>query len=155
MNIVFVVGRVAFVLIFILSGAAKLLDISGTSAMIESKLLVPPILIDLETRLQSLTGMPLPRLLAIVAGLIEIGAGLLIAANRGTRVAAVVLILFTAAATVVFHDFWAMTGADRTANMTQAMKNLSSRGALLMLFVLGPWQPQIRGYRDSVSNSRY
>jgi uncharacterized membrane protein YphA (DoxX/SURF4 family) len=155
MNVLLIVGRVAFVLIFILSGAQKLLDISGTAAMIESKLVVPPILIDLERQVQGATGIPLPRLLAIVAGVVEIGCGLLIAANIGTRFAAIVLILFTAAATYLFHDFWAMTGADRTANMVHAMKNLSIMGALLVFFVMGPWRPQPYGYRDTDSDSRY
>lgn len=155
MNILLIVGRIAFVLIFILSGAQKLLDIPGTAAMIEGKLVVPPILIDLETRLQGVTGMPLPRVLAIVAGVVEIGGGLLIAANIGTRIAAAGLILFTAAATYLFHDFWTMTGADRTANMIHAMKNLSIMGALLVFFVMGPWRPQPYGYRDSDSDSRY
>lgn len=155
MNILFIVGRIAFVLIFILSGVQKLFDISGTAAMIESKLIVPPILIDLETKLQGLTGMPLPRLLAIVAGVVEIGGGLMIAANVGTRIAAVALIVFTALATYLFHDFWAMTGADRTANMVQAMKNLSVIGALIIFFVLGPWRPPTNGYRDRDSDSPY
>jgi putative oxidoreductase len=155
MNILLIIGRIAFVLIFILSGAQKLLDISGTAAMIESKLVVPPILIDLERQLQGATGIPLPRLLAIIAGIVEIGGGLLIAAGIGTRVAAVTLLLFTAAATYLFHDFWAMTGADRANNMIHAMKNLSIMGALLVLFVLGPWRPQSQGYRDRDSDSRY
>ncbi len=155
MKILWIIGRIAFVLIFILSGAQKLLDISGTSAMIESKLVVPPILIDLETKLQSFTGMPLPKLLAILAGLVEIGGGILIAANIGTRAAAAVLILFTAAATLTFHDFWAMTGADRAANLIQALKNLSIMGALLVFFVLGSWRPLAGGYRDRESNLRY
>jgi len=155
MNILLMIGRIAFVAIFILSGAQKLLDISGTAAMIEGKLVVPPLLIDLEAKLQSLTGMPLPRLLAIVAGVVEIGGGLLIAANIGTRIAAAVLILFTAAATYLFHDFWAMTGADRAANMIHAMKNLSIMGALLVFFVIGSWRPSSYGYRDSESDSRY
>lgn len=155
MNILLIIGRIAFVLIFILSGAQKLLDISGTATMIESKLVVPPILIDLERQLQGATGIPLPRLLAIIAGVVEIGGGLLIAANIGTRVAAAALILFTAAATYLFHDFWAMTGADRSANMIHAMKNLSMMGALLVFFVIGSWRPQASGYRDSDSDSRY
>lgn len=155
MNILFVVGRIAFVLIFILSGAQKLMDIPATAAMIEAKLVVPPLLIDLETQLQSMTGMPLPRLLAMVAGVVEIAGGLLIAANTGTRVAAVVLILFTAAATYLFHDFWAMTGADRAANMIQAMKNVSIMGALLVFFVLGSWRPSAAGDGESRSGARY
>lgn len=155
MNVLFIIGRVAFVLIFILSGVMKLWDIPATAAMIESKLVVPPILIDLETKLQSLSGMPLPRLLAIIAGVVEIGGGLLVAINIGTRAAAALLILFTAATTYLFHDFWTMTGADQTANMIHAMKNVSIMGALLVLFVLGSWTPQGAGNRDRDSDSRY
>lgn len=155
MNILFIIGRVAFVLIFILSGVMKLWDIPATAAMIESKLVVPPILIDLETKLQSLSGMPLPRLLAIIAGVVEIGGGLLVAINIGTRAAAALLILFTTATTYLFHDFWTMTGADQTANMIHAMKNVSIMGALLVLFVLGSWTPQGAGNRDRDSDSRY
>jgi uncharacterized membrane protein YphA (DoxX/SURF4 family) len=34
-----------------------------------------------------------------------------------------------------------MSGAERTGNMIQAMKNLSIVGALLVLFVIGRWRP--------------
>jgi putative oxidoreductase len=155
MKFLFVIGRIAFVLIFILSGVQKLFDISGTAAMIESKLVVPPILIDLEAKLHGLTDMPLPRLLAVVAGVVEIGGGLLIAVNFGTRIATATLIVFTAFATYLFHDFWAMVGAERSANMIQAMKNLSIMGGLIILFVLGTWRPEAMGYRDRESDSRY
>lgn len=155
MHILLIVGRVAFVLIFLLSGAQKLLDLPGTSAMIEAKLVVPPILIDVETQLQSLTGMPLPKILAIVAGAVEVVGALMIAANIGTRVAAVALIIFTAAATYLFHDFWTMSGADRTANMVHALKNLSMMGALLVFFVIGAWRPGMSGYRDGRPEPRY
>jgi uncharacterized membrane protein YphA (DoxX/SURF4 family) len=141
MNALLVIGRIAFVAIFILSGAQKLFDISGTAAMIEAKLVVPPILIDVETRLRDLTGMPLPQLLAITAGVVEIVAGVMIAAGFGTRIAAVALILFTVAATFLFHDVWSTSGEERAGNMIQAMKNLSIIGALLVLFVIGRWRP--------------
>jgi uncharacterized membrane protein YphA (DoxX/SURF4 family) len=154
MNALLVIGRIAFVAIFILSGAQKLFDISGTAAMIEAKLVVPPILIDVETRLRDLTGMPLPQLLAITAGVVEIAAGAMIAANFGTRIAAIVLILFTVAATILFHDFWSMSGAERTGNMIQAMKNLSIVGALLVLFVIGRWRPASEA-RETRSALRY
>jgi len=155
MNILLIVGRIAFVLVFILSGVQKLLDLSATSAMIESKLVVPPILIDVETQLRDLTGMPLPRLLAIVAGLVEIGGGLLIAANVGIRIAAAGLIIFTAAATWLFHPFWMMSGPEQTNNMAHALKNLSLIGALLVFFVIGPWRPYAAAHGDSDSDSGY
>jgi putative oxidoreductase len=155
MNMLLIAGRIAFVLVFIFSGGQKLVDLSATTAMIESKLLVPPLLIDLETQLQGLTGLPLPRLLAILAGVVEIVAGLMIAANIGTRIAAAVLILFVAIATYLFHDFWAMAGAEQSNHIAHALKNLSIIGALLVFFVIGPWQQAAYGRRDNDSDSRY
>lgn len=141
MNILLILGRIAFVVIFILSGAQKLLDIGGTAAMIAPKIVVPAQLAGLASQLESLTGMQMPQLIAIAAGVVELAGGLMIAANIGTRVAALLLIVFTAAATFWFHDFWNMAGPERVNNMIHALKNLSLMGALLILFVLGPWRP--------------
>jgi putative oxidoreductase len=72
---------------------------------------------------------------------VEVVAALLVIFNFGTRWAALVLLLYTIATTIFFHDFWNMTGADRSSNMIHAFKNLSLIGGFLMLFVLGSWRP--------------
>lgn len=141
MNIVFTVGRVLLVLIFIVSGAFKLLDIPGTAAMIAPVITVPDALANVVTQLQDATGMKLPQLLAILVGVVEVVCGLLIAFNIGTRSAAFVLVLFTIAATFYFHDFWNMAGDARQNNMIHALKNLSIIGGLLTFVVLGAWRP--------------
>ena len=41
MNILLIIGRLAFVAIFVLSGAQKLMDIGATAAMIAPKVVVP------------------------------------------------------------------------------------------------------------------
>jgi len=41
MNAAFTIGRIALVVIFIISGATKFLDIAGTADMIQSKLVIP------------------------------------------------------------------------------------------------------------------
>ncbi|KAB2884916.1 MAG: DoxX family protein [Pseudorhodoplanes sp.] len=151
MNILLIVGRIAFVIIFILSGAQKLTDIGGTAAMIAPRLVVPPALAGIAAQLESVSGMALPNLLAIAAGAVELAAGLMIAANIGTRIAAVLLLAFTAAATFWFHDFWNLAGPDRLNNMIHAMKNLSIMGALLVFVVVGPWAP---GYSSSGPEQR-
>lgn len=143
MNILFVIGRIAFVLVFLLSGAQKLMDISGTAAMIEPKVAIPEAIASYAVQLETAAGMKMPSLLAIAAGVVEIGSALLIAFGFGTRFAAVILILFTVAATYYFHPFWTMTGAERDANMVNALKNLSLIGGLLILFVLGSWKPVV------------
>ena len=56
-----------------------------------------------------------------------------LAREVGARFAAVVLILFVAAATFYFHDFWNQTGADARNNLVQSLKNLSIIGALLII----------------------
>jgi uncharacterized membrane protein YphA (DoxX/SURF4 family) len=147
MNILLIVGRIAFVAIFVLSGAQKLLDISGTAAMIAPKIVVPAQLAGVAAQLEGLTAMSTPQLLAILAGVVELAGGLLIAANIGTRAAALLLIVFTAATIFWFHDFWNMAGAERVNNMIHALKNLSLIGALLMLFVIGSWRPSSEGER--------
>jgi putative oxidoreductase len=143
MNILLIIGRLAFVAIFVYSGAVKLMDIGATAAYIQSKIVVPAELAGFAAQLEGATGMATPQLLAIAAGVVELGGGLMIAANIGTRVAALALIVFTVAATFWFHDFWAMAGADRMNNMTHALKNLSLIGALLVFFVIGPWRPGV------------
>jgi uncharacterized membrane protein YphA (DoxX/SURF4 family) len=80
-----------------------------------------------------MTGMPMAQMLAIAAGTIELLCGLMIALNFGARFAAIVLILFVAAATFYFHDFWNQTGADARNNMIHALKNLSIIGALFIV----------------------
>ena len=146
MNILFILGRLAFVVIFILSGAQKLMDIPGTAATIASKVPLPAFISAYTPELEAATGMTTPHMLAILVGVIEIGAALMIAANIGTRAGAVLLMLFTVAATYYFHDFWNMTGPAREANMVNALKNLSLLGGLLVFFVLGPWRPIMDRY---------
>jgi putative oxidoreductase len=140
MHILFIVGRVLLVLIFIYSGAGKLLDLTGTAAYIAPVVTVPDGLSEFATQLQEMTGMTVPHLLALLAGVVELVAGLLIVFNIGTSGAAAVLVLFTIATIFYFHDFWNMAGAARDANLIHALKNLSITGGLLVFVVLGSWR---------------
>lgn len=128
-------------LIFIFSGAQKLMDIGATASMIEGKVTIPAQLSGLVAQLEGTTGMRMPQLIAVLTGVVELVGGLMIAVNIGTRLASILLIVFSAAATFYFHDFWNMAGADRVNNMVHALKNLSIIGGLLVFFVLGGWRP--------------
>jgi putative oxidoreductase len=141
MHILFAIARVLLVLIFVLSGAMKLLDIPGTAAQIQPIVAIPSMLQDFVVEVETVTSMKWPQLLAIFAGVIEIVAGLLIAFNIGTRGAAAVLALFTLVATFYFHAFWNMSGDLMQTNMIHALKNLSMIGGLLIMVVLGSWRP--------------
>jgi uncharacterized membrane protein YphA (DoxX/SURF4 family) len=133
MNGVFVLGRVALVVIFIFSGVQKLLDIAGTASQIEAKLSIPATLADLVSQIESALGMPIWQVLALVIAVVEVVSGLLIAFNILTRTAAAVLVVFVAVGTFFSHDFWNMADPDRTNNVFHALKNLSIMGALLMV----------------------
>lgn len=151
MSMALVLGRILFVLVFILSGAQKLMDIPGTANTIGSKVVLPEIVTAYTPQLEATTGMSTPTMLAILVAVVEIGAALMIAANIGARAGAVLLILFTLAATYYFHAFWGMAGPEREANMIQALKNLSLIGGLLVIFVIGPWRPGYDRYPEQPS----
>ena len=130
------VGRVLFAVLFIVSGAAKLLDLAATAQM-TAKIVFPASFAPYTGQLETMTGLPLPQILAIIAGAVEVICGLMIALNFGARFFAVLLILFVAAATFYYHDFWNQTGPDARNNLVHALKNLSIIGALLMIVGLG------------------
>jgi putative oxidoreductase len=141
MHILFTIARVLLVLIFVLSGGRKLLDIPATAGQIASAVSIPDALSGIAAQLQDATGMTAHQLLAVSAGVVEIVAALLIIFNIGTRGAAAVLAIFTLFATFYFHAFWNMSGDAVEANMIHALKNLSIIGGLLTFVVLGSWRP--------------
>jgi putative oxidoreductase len=125
-------GRILFAVLFVFSGASKLLDLTATAQMTE-KIVIPAIVAPYTQQLETLTGMSMAQLLAIASGAIEVICGIMIALNFGARFFAIILILFIAAATFYFHDFWNQTGADARGNLVHALKNLSLIGALFMI----------------------
>lgn len=115
----FVVARVLLALMFVLSGFSKLGGLEGTAGFIASK------------------GLPMPYVLALSAGLLEVVAGLALAIGYRTRIAALALAMFTLVASVVFHAFWAAPADQAFVQQLMFMKNLSVVGGLLMVFGLG------------------
>lgn len=130
-------GRVLFAVLFIASGASKFFDLAGTADLIAGKVVFPDAAMPYVTQLQTLTGMEMKQILAIAAGTVELVCGLLIALNIGAPFFAIVLVLFVAAATFYFHDFWNQTGPEAKNNMIHALKNLSLIGGLFMIAGIG------------------
>jgi putative oxidoreductase len=125
-------GRILFAVLFVFSGATKLLNLTATAQMTE-KIVIPAALATYTSQLEGVTGMSTPQMLAIAAGALELICGIMIALNFGARFFAILLILFVAAATFYYHDFWNQSGADAAGNMVHALKNLSLIGALFMI----------------------
>ncbi len=114
-----VVGRILLALIFLLSGIGKITGWEGTAGYMAS------------------VGMPMVTLFLIGAIVLEIGGGLSLITGFKARWGALALIVFTIPATVLFHNFWAMEGADAFTNQIMFMKNLGLIGGLLMVMAFG------------------
>jgi putative oxidoreductase len=122
------IGRIALVVLFFMSGISKFADIQGTAADVASK------------------GLPAATVLAVLAGLAEVVGGALIVVGWQTRIVALGLLVYTLIAAYFFHDFWHMPeGAERLDALVHALKNLSIAGAFLMLAGSGAGRYSIDG----------
>jgi putative oxidoreductase len=118
-NLVYALGRVAVVAIFIWSGVGKFIAPATTNAMIVAK------------------GFPMPMVFTYAAGAVEVVLGLMVAVGWQTRLASLGLVAFTIVASLFIHDWWNMTGPARLANQIAFMKNVSIIGGLMMIMAAG------------------
>jgi putative oxidoreductase len=126
-------GRILFAVLFLYSGVTKLFAIPATAEFIAAKVTIPALLLPYTTQLEGITGMSTPQMLAIAVGSFEVIAGLMIAFNLAARFFAILLIIFVAAATFYFHDFWNQSPPENAKSLVDALKNLSLIGALFMI----------------------
>jgi uncharacterized membrane protein YphA (DoxX/SURF4 family) len=126
-------GRILFAVLFIYSGATKLVAIQGTAESIANKIGIPALLTPYTTQLETMTGLTTPQMLAIVVGAFEVIAGLMIALNFGARFFAILLIFYVATTTFYYHDFWNQPLPGDGKMLVDALKNLSIIGALFMI----------------------
>ncbi|MBC7578766.1 DoxX family protein [Tardiphaga sp.] len=143
-------GRILFAVIFIASGASKFLDLPATADMIGSRIVptFPAAIAPYSTQLETLAGMEMKQILAILAATIELLGGVLIALNLGTRFFALLMVVFVIVATFYFHDFWNLTGADAKNQINHALKNLSLIGGLFIIAGIGRGPRQQNGYAE-------
>jgi len=126
-------GRILFAVLFIVSGAFKLYDLSATAKDIAAKIVIPAVLTTYTSQIEALAGMQMPQILAITAGSVELICGIMIALNFGVRFFSILLIFFVIAVTFYYHDFWNQAGPESRNNLVHVLKNLSIVGALFMI----------------------
>jgi uncharacterized membrane protein YphA (DoxX/SURF4 family) len=119
MDVVLVIGRVLFALLFINSGIAHL------------------------TKLEAMTGyakykkVPAAKLGVIVSGLMILIGGLYVALGIYADLGALLIALFLIPTSFLMHAFWKETDATAKQNETIGFfKNLSMAGAALIIFAL-------------------
>ena len=114
------VARIALALLFVFSGADKLFLHTANNV-----------------QYMQAVGLPLAGALVYPTGLVELGGAILLAIGYHARLAAAVLALFTVAATLLFHNFWAAPADQAVLQMIMFMKNLAIVGGLLLVVVHG------------------
>jgi len=115
------IGRILLVSVFLMSGFGKITGFAGTASYIAAH------------------GLPFPALGVLIAIAVEVGAGLLVLIGWKARWAALAIAIFTVAAGVLFHAFWAdAEPAARMGNFGNFWKNISIAGGFLMVFAFGP-----------------
>lgn len=77
-------------------------------------------------------GVPAAKLVLMAGVGLQCVAGALFAAGLLTAYAAVALVVFLIAATVIFHNFWDHSGADRSARVNGVVSNIALAGSFLL-----------------------
>lgn len=113
-------GRLLLAIMYIPAGWSKIGNFTGTSGYIASK------------------GLPLPDVGAAIAIVVEVVAGILLLVGWKTRWAALVLAVFTVAATVFFHNYWGFPADQQMTQRLMFNKNIAIVGGLLLAFAFGP-----------------
>lgn len=112
-------GRILIAALFVPAGLSKLTGFAGTVGYIGS------------------VGLPLPQVGAALAIVVELGLGLALLAGIKTRLAALVLAVFTLAASFFFHNYWAMPADKAMLQQLMFMKNIAITGGLLAFVAFG------------------
>ena len=124
---VVLLGRVLFVLIFLMAGPNQFA--SQTIAYATSQ------------------GVPLASLMVPLAGVIAIAGGLSILLGYRAKIGAWLVALFLVCVTPMMHKFWAVTDpVMHQMQLINFMKNLSMLGGALLIsqFGAGPWSLDAR-----------
>jgi putative oxidoreductase len=120
-------GRLLFVLIFVLSGPRHFM--SQTIAFAASQ------------------GVPLASVAVPISGLLALVGGLLIVVGYRAKIGAWLLVLFLIGVTPMMHKFWGVTDPMMfQMQFAMFMKNLSMLGGALLVtqFGSGPWSLDAR-----------
>jgi len=113
------VGRVLLALIFIIAGYGKITGFDGTVGYMQAY------------------NVPMTQVLAVLAIIVELGGGLMIAVGWKARWAAAAIFIFVLIASFIFHAFWAVPADQAQLQNIMFMKNLAIMGGMLYIIVYG------------------
>ena len=119
MDVLLIIGRVLFSLIFISSGLSHLTKVEAMSGYAQFK------------------KVPAPKLAVIVTGIMIILGGLYVALGVYADLGALFLAIFLLLTAFMMHNFWTISDPQAKQGETiNFFKNLSLAGAALIIFIL-------------------
>ena len=126
-----VLGRALIAPLFLLSGFHKITGFSGVASTMAAK------------------GMPFAELFLVGAIAFELGGALMVLLGWHARWGALLLAVFTVAATIMFHNFWAVEAAQYRNQLNHFLKNLAILGGLLYIMAMGSGPFSLRTEMES------
>lgn len=125
MDWLYLIGRVLFALIFLMSGFGHLMQAEGMAQYAGSK------------------GVPAPKAMVLITGLMILVGGLSVLLGVWMEIGTWLLVFFLVPAAIKMHDFWAVTDPmQKQVEQAQFMKNMSMAGGALIIY----WAIQSYGY---------
>jgi len=119
-DLALLIGRVAFAALFLPSGLSKLMNLQAFMYNIDGR------------------GVPFAPLVAPLGAALEFLGGLALLVGVEVRLASVLLLVFTVAATLIAHRFWEyMPGAAHQMQQTNFFKNVAIVGGFVFLAAHG------------------
>ena len=142
MAVAYTIGRILLPLLFLVEGIQKFRNVGEIASMLEANGIPIP-----DQIVPYLGSVPKYQALGYLIAAIEIICGLMVLSGLKARWAALVLVVFTAC-TMIFvpQYFWDLSEAAQVAARTEALKNLSILGGLLLVVAVGS-RPDSAGNR--------
>nr|BAL59704.1 DoxX family protein [Candidatus Acetothermum autotrophicum] len=129
MDVLFLVGRVLFSALFLLSGVGHF---TQTEQMVQHT---------------KAAGVPAPKLAVLGTGVLLLLGGLSILLGFYPTIGLILLLVFLVPTTFLMHRFWEMTDPmQRQMQMINFNKNIALIGAALMLLLLRNWPLSLGGW---------
>lgn len=130
-NTLNLLGRLLIVALFLPAGLSKVTGFEGTVGYFTS------------------LGMFLPTLAVIIAIIAEVAGSLALLVGFKTRIVAILLAVFTLAATIIGHAYWAAPADAAFIQQLLFFKNIAVIGGLMVLASSGAGKFSIDGFKDS------
>jgi putative oxidoreductase len=125
MDALFLLGRILFAALFILSGVNHLTKVAALSQYAASK------------------KVPAPRAAVVLSGLVILAGGLSILLGYAPRIGALLLVLFLVPTSFAMHNFWTVADPmQRQVEVAMFLKNLALTGGALMTYYFTAAHPE-------------